>query len=424
VSKQSIPLAAVIGIDWADQHHDISLQESGSATVEALRLPHTPEALTAWLVGLRARFGGKPVGIAVETSRGPLIHALLDYEFIVLYPVNPRSLQRFREAFFPSGAKDDGPDANLLREMLLKHRDRLRAWEADDVETRTLRRLVQDRRRLVDLKTKLVQHLTAALKEYFPQALSWAGEDLSGPMASAFLLRWPTLEALQRARPQQVRKFFYAHNCRRDELIEQRLGEIAAATPLTRDAAVIATSVLLVQTLVRQLQALTPSLACFEREIEGRFAAHPDADLFRSLPGSGPALSPRLLVIFGADRSRFESADEIQRLSGIAPVTRGSGKSRSVHWRWAAPKFVRQSLHEFAHHSIRYSAWARAYYDQQRARGHGHHAAVRALAFKWIRIIYRCWQQRTPYDEKTYVRALLHRGSPLAHKLAPHAEAA
>lgn len=325
------PLSAVIGIDWADQHHDLSLQELEGGTVERLRLAHTPEALADWLSGLRERFGGGRVGIAVETSRGPLIHALLDYEFVVLYPINPRSLRRFREAFAPSGAKDDMPDADLLREMLLKHRDRLRAWEADDPETRALRRLVQDRRSVVDLKTKLVQQLTATLKEYFPQALSWAGEDLGSVLAADFLLKWPTLAALQRTRAKTVREFYYAHNCRRGELIEARLREIEAALPLTRDRAIVETSALMAQTLARQLKTLAASIQRFEEAIEQRFAAHPDAPLFRSLPGSGAALAPRLLVVFGADRRRFEDALEVQQLSGIAPVTRRSGKSRSVH---------------------------------------------------------------------------------------------
>jgi hypothetical protein len=120
------PLAALIGIDWADAHHEVSLQASGSDRVERCRLEQTPEAIRAWAVELRARFAGQPVGIALETVRGPLVHALLDYDHLILYPVNPRSLQRFRETFAPSRAKDDPTDADLLRELMAKHRDRLR----------------------------------------------------------------------------------------------------------------------------------------------------------------------------------------------------------------------------------------------------------------------------------------------------------
>jgi transposase len=416
-------LAALIGIDWADQHHDVSLQESSNPQVENRRIRHTPEALAAWIAELRTRFPGQNVGIAVETSRGPLIHALLEHEFIVLYPINPRSLHRFREAFAPSGAKDDQPDAELLREMLLKHRDRLHAWIADDVDTRALRRLVESRRKAVDLRTKLVQQLIAALKEYFPQAIEWAGEDLASPLACDFLIKWPTLEALQSERPYRIRKFYTAHNCRRIDLIEQRIAEIQKALSLTRDAAIVQTGALLVQMLVTQLKALAPNIRRFEKEIEDRFAQHADADLFKALPGSGAALAPRLLAAFGSQRDRFKSAEDMQQYCGIAPVTERSGRSQWVHWRWAAPTFVRQTFHEFAQHSIRQSTWARAFYALQRARGKDHHAAVRALAFKWIRIIWRCWKDRTPYNEARYLKALTQRGSPLALKLefAAHA---
>lgn len=420
-----IPLAATIGIDWADDHHDVSLQETESGRVETLRVTHTPESLMEWIGQLRTRFRGERIGIAIETSRGPLVHALLEHDFIVLYPVNPRSLHRFRETFTPSGAKDDLPDAHLLRELLVKHRDRLRVWKPDDTETRALRRLAEMRRRTVDQRTQLTQQLRAALKEYFPLALVLAGQDLSSEMAADFLLRWPTLQALQRARPHTIRRFYQNHNCRSRDRIAQRINKIRSAVPLTTDLAILETSALLVQTLARQLKALAPSIARFDEEIAARFATHPDADLFESLPGSGAVIAPRLLAHFGSDRERFTSAEDIQKLSGIAPVTERSGKlgKRWVHWRWAASTFVRQSFHEFAMHSIRSSQWARAYYELQRERGKDRHAAIRALAFKWIRILYRCWKSRTPYNEAQYVQSLVRRGSPLAARLG-HAAAA
>ena len=414
-------VAAVIGIDWADDHHDIAMQIGATGAVERRRLPHTPEALAAWVTELRTRVSSATgtIAIAVETSRWPLVHALLEYSEFVLYPINPRSLKRFRETFAPSGAKDDRPDAELLRELVATHRDRLRAWVPDDAATRALRRLVEHRRTVVDMRTQLVQQLTAALKDYYPQALAWAGDDLASPLACAFLRKWPTLVAVQRADPKTLRKFYTTHNCRRPALIDHRLAEMATATPLTRDPAVIAPNVALVQMLVRQVQALAPSLQQFETAIAEQFAHHADADLFRSLPGSGAALAPRLLVAFGSDRTRFRSAAEFQQFSGIAPVTKRSGRSCVVHWRWAASTFVRQSLHEFALHSIRYSAWARAYYARQRARGKTHHAAIRALAFKWIRILWRCWHDHRRYDEAHYLRALHARHSPLVAALQP-----
>lgn len=410
-------LTALIGIDWGDSKHAFVLQEVGSNKVERGEITHTPEALTEWLAGLQRRFEGGHVGICLETSRGPLVHALLEYAFLVLYPVNPKSAKRFREAFATSGAKDDPSDAELLLELLAKHADRLRRWIPDDVETRKLARLTEARREAVNRRTRLTQQLRAELKGYFPQALHWAGEDLGTPLATDFLLKWPTLQALQRAHPGTVRKFYNAHNCRRAELIDERLAAMRTATALTTDTAIIEPSVLIVQMLARQIQAVNPSIDLYEERIEKIFQAHADADLFSCLPGSGPALAPRLLAAFGTDRERFEDALEVQQYTGIAPVTERSGKQCHVHWRWSASTFVRQTFHEFAGLSIQKSAWARAYYDLQRERGKGHHAAVRSLAYKWIRIVYRCWQDKIAYDEARYIESLRKRGSPLVQRL-------
>lgn len=410
-------LAAWIGIDWADQHHDIALHPAGSEAVEEKRIRATPEALNEWIAELRRRFGGQPVGVCLEQSKGALIHALLEHEFLVLYPINPSTLDQFRKAFATSRAKSDSGDADLLRELLEKHRDRLHAWKPDDSQTRAIGRLVEARRKAVDQRTQLIQRLIAELKGYFPQALEWAGEDLGSPMASAFLQRWPTLEAVRRARPETLRRFYATHHCRSVELINRRIKQIRTAVPLVTDPAIVEPSAMTVQLLAEQLKPLDKGIKAYDERIQELFSQHPDSHLFDCLPGSGAVLAPRLLTAFGADRSRYAAAANIQQYSGIAPVTEASGKSRWVHRRWAAPKFVRQTFHEFAGHSIRRSVWARAYYDQMRRRGKGHHAAVRALAFKWIRILWRCWQDRTPYDEERYLEALRRRGSPLVETL-------
>lgn len=415
-------LAARIGIDWADDHHDVCLQEAGSSRVESGRIAQEPRALAEWVAALRQRFGGRPVGICLETSRAPLVTALIEHDFIVLFPVNPRTLKRFREAFAPNGAKDDPDDAGLLLELLSKHEDRLHRWKPDDAQTRAIARLVEARRKAVDLRTKLTNQLTAELKGYFPQALSWAGE-LDSQLATDFLQRWPTLQAVRSQTAHTIRKFYYGHNCRRADLIEQKIEEICTAVALTNDPAIVETSALNVQMLARQIDALRPSIARYDKEIATRFGDHPDAHLFDSLPGSGPAMAPRLLSAFGSQRDRFQAATEVQEYSGIAPVTKRSGKQSQVTWRWSAPKFVRQSFHEFARLSIHHSAWARAYYEMQRDRGKSRHAAIRALAFKWIRIIFRCWKERTAYDEAQYIQALVARRSPLAQRLSLSAAA-
>jgi transposase len=417
-SPPLLPLAALIGLDWGAQRHAIALQAMNSATVESVQLDHTPEAIAAWLATLAHRFGGEKIGVAIETSRGAIVHALLEAPFIVLYPINPRSLCRFREAFSPNGAKDDAPDARLLLTLLAKHRAQLTAWTPDDADTRALRRLVQHRRTLIDWRTQLTQQLQAILREYFPLALHVTGDDLSAPLAVAFLLRWPTLAALQRARPATVRSFYTTHHSRSAARIVARLEAIATAVPLTTDPAIIEPSAHLAQALAHQLRALGPSLTQLEATIAEAFAAHPDAALFHAVPGAGAAFAPRLLVAFGTDRTRFPSAADVQKTAGIAPITVRSGKSCVIHWRWATSTFLRQTFHEFAQYSLPHVAWAHAFYRTQRQRGKSHHAAIRALAFKWIRILWRCWHDHTPYDDARYVRALAHRGSPLSTHLA------
>ncbi len=418
---KSTEFAAYIGIDWADQKHDICLQEAGSNQIESLRLDHKPDSISNWVSQLQQRFQGQPIALALEQKRGGLLYSLMHYEFIVLYPVNPKALSSYREAFATSGAKDHPVDAALLLEMVRLHRNRLRPWTPDDPLTRELSLLVEYRRRLVDDKTYLTNRLQALLKQYFPQALDWAGA-LDSLVAIDFLSLWPQLEAIQKASPEAVRNFYRSHGCRLGEKLPQRQAEISAARPLTSDQAVVTASITMVQALLEPLRGLIAGIQSFDQQIKACYEQHPDKEIFNSLPGAGPVLAPRLLAAFGADRERYQGAEEIQCFSGIAPVTERSGKTKFIRRRLACPKFVRQSFHEFANSSIKWSRWARAYYDQQRHRGNKHHEAIRALAYKWTRIIYRCWQDHEPYDEAVYIAKLELRGSPLAKLIPAKAE--
>jgi hypothetical protein len=148
------------------------------------------------------------------------------------------------------------------------------------------------------------------------------------------------------------------------------------------------------------------AILSYDQQIETLARQHPDFAIIDSLPGAGPALVPRLIAALGTQRDRYQSASDLQAYSGIAPVLASSGKQHWVHWRWACPKFVRQTFHEWAAHSIGASAWAKAYYEQQRANGKPRNTVVRALAFKWIRILFRCWKDRKPYREDLYREAL------------------
>ena len=409
-------LVAYIGLDWGDERHSVHLQ-TADGTLEHVELEQKPDVLHAWVTQLKERFAGGQVAIALEQRKGAVVNALMLYDFLVLYPINPKALARYREAFRTSRAKDDPMDSHLLLDLVVRHRDRLRAWIPDTVEARTLQLLCEQRRKLVNHRVALTNRLTSLLKQYFPQALEWVG-DLASRQGCDFLGQWPNLAVLQAARPSAIRKFYQAHNCRKASVIEARLAAITTAQPLTSDPAIVDPLSLSVQTYATQLHALIRAIEAFDDRIAEVFAQHADHDLFDSFPGAGDVCAPRLAAAFGTDRSRWESAAELQSYSGIGPVTERSGKTIWVHHRLACPKFVKQTFHEFADQSIRFSTWARAYYDQQRARGNHHHAALRALAYKWIRILFRCWKDRKPYNENIYVQALRRRGSPLAKTFA------
>jgi len=296
---KEIPIAVYVGLDWADQQHVVCWQAAGSSQVETATVRQRPEPLQAWVAQLRSRFPEGVIAIALEQSRGPVIAALMHYDFLRLYPINPKSLARYREAFSSSGAKDDPNDAALLLDLLVKHRDRFSPWIPDDALSRQLALRVEHRRQLVDLKTSLTHQLSSQLKLYFPQALDWAGE-LDSLQACDFLQRWPTLQAVQKARTTQLEKFYTRHNCRRPQLIQQRIEQIGQAQPLTHDIALVAAGSAMVLALVALVRDLICRLQQWQQEISQLFIQHPDQTVFASFPAAGPVFAPRLQAAFGS----------------------------------------------------------------------------------------------------------------------------
>jgi transposase len=419
--KPEVEFAAFAGIDWADAKHDICLQAGSSEEREWIVVPHRAAAIDTWANTLRQRVQGRPVAVCLELAKGPLVYALQKHDFLVLFPVHPATLAKYRQAFTPGRAKADPTDAELALELLLRYRAKLKPLTAQSGPMRMLLRLVEQRRRLVGDQNRISSRLIDALKQYFPDVLAWFA-DRDTLLFCDFLTRWPTLKQLQRARRATLLSFFHEHHVRSQACIEERLHAIKSATPLTDDVAVIRPNQLLVLALVEQLRVTLQAIESFDAEIATVSQTLPDYALFRALPGAGATLAPRLLVAFGEQRERYGSAAELQRYAGIAPVTESSGKKHWVHWRLQCPTFLRQTFVEWAGATIPRSFWAAAYYRQQRDKGCSHQAAVRALAFKWIRIVYRCWQTRTPYDESTYLHALKRRGSPLLTSIAATAK--
>jgi transposase len=405
--------AAWVAIDWAEDKHYWCILVAATGQRETGSLNNTPEAVVQWAVALQQRFPGALLAVCLEQSRGPLVFQLAKYAHLVLYPVHPATVARYRAAFFPSGAKGDPGDTALLLEILLHHRQHLRRLDPDTPETRLLALLVEQRRKLVDERTRHSNRLTAWLKLYYPQPLDWI-DDIDAPLGCDLLQRWPTLQQLQRAHSQTLRRFFAQHNCRSAQRMDQRMQAIREATAAVHDPVLLEAGTAATASLVALLQRLHERIAALDQRIAELTPKHPEAYLFAGLPGAGPVLLPRLIVAFGTQRQRFQSAAELAAYSGIAPVCRQSGHSKVVIFRRACPDFLRQTFHEFAACSMARCAWARAFYQSQKDRGKTHHAAVRALAFKWIRILFRCWKDRVPYEENRYLRGLQQRHSPLA----------
>lgn len=412
MQEEASAFAAFVGIDWADRKHDVCLQVAGSDTCEASILEHRPTAIEAWARNLRERFDGQRVAVCLELSQGPIVSALLEHDIFVIFPVNPSTLAKYRKAFTPSGAKDDPTDAALALELLRRHPEKLTVLRRESPNMRALRRFVEARRDLVQDRVRITNRLTFTLKAYFPQVLDWF-RDKETDVFAAFLERWPSLLDVQRARRETIIDFFHAHNVRRATTVDRRIEAIRCERALTSDPAVIEPARALVGALLPQLRAVSAGIDRLDSEIAQRCQQLPDYRLFADLPGAGPVFASRLLAAFGEQRDRFADAAAFQKYTGIAPVTERSGNKHWVHWRWACPTFLRQTFVEWVASSIPHSFWARAFYQRHKAKGASHNATIRALAFKWIRILFRCWIDKTPYNESRYLSALQQRQSPL-----------
>jgi len=405
--------AVCVALDWSDQQHAFALQFAAANSKETGMITASPEGFHGWLEALHARCPNQRGAVILEAGRNSVVHMLVEHPWLEIFPIHPATCARFRTAFTPSRAKDDVPDAEVLLTLLLRHRDQLHRLHRDSAQTRELAALVVARRHAVDRRTQIGHQLRTTLKSYFPQALQLIGEAFEHPMALDFLNRWPDLGSLKKARATTLRTFYYLHRARRTELIEQRIKLIAEARPLTQDPAVVAPAVMQVQMFVELLRVQEKHVARFDERIAELFAAHPAAVFFRQLPGAGASLAPRLLVAFGDDLSRYPTPSSLQKYAGVAPVLERSGQKSWTHWRWHAPIFLRQSLVEWAGQTVAFCPWAKAFYWQHRNAGKGHQGILRALAFKWIRILWRCWQAHEPYDDARYVAALRRRNSPL-----------
>jgi transposase len=407
--------AAHVGWDWADKEHELSVSSGGRPARKEI-VGGSANAIHEWAAAQLKRYDGAPIAVCIESSRGTAVHALMCYPHIVLHPVNPKSASLLREALFPSQKKDDPVDADVLRQFVEKHRDRLHPLNPGDAATRKLGLLSEHRKKIVNGITQVTNRLRSNLKDYYPQALELIG-DLDTQLACDFLEQWPTLQQLKRARPTTIETFFRRHNSRSAERIAERLAIISSARVLTDDRALVEGGSIKTACDVLELRGKLAARAQIDKAIGDEYPEHPDYALINSFPGVGPVIGPRLIGLLGLDRDRFTSAKQLQQFTGIAPITRQSGGrkgAKSVHRRLARPKFPHQTIVEWAGLSIPHSPWAMAYYEQLIARGLRHYAALRALGYKWLRILFQCWATATPYSEQRHIAELARRGSPVA----------
>lgn len=403
-----------VGLDWGDESHGVVVWDAHSdEEMRRFEVRHSPQGLDE-LVGELSR-SGTVLGVAVESSRHLVVVKLLQGNFPV-YPINPKVSKKWRESEKPQETATDLSDAGVLAKNLCHRHKELRRLRPDDEMTRTLAMLCSDETQLIAERTALVNKLIATLKMYYPQALGWMSQ-WTLPSAWEFILTFPTPEAFRTASQETVLGFLKDHRLgmtkKRTRMVEER----TKPNPWPVDPALQEAKSFLAVRLCKQLGTLEATLREYRTRIEELFAQHPDRDIFSSLPGAGSKLAPRLLTMFGSERDRYQDAKAIAEFSGTAPATKKSGKRKkdlgTVHFRKSCNKDYRNDMQLFSRASVKFSAWAHAFYTGCRDRGQEHNEALRNLGTKWIKIMFRMWQERQPYDEGRYLTSLIQHGSPL-----------
>jgi transposase len=348
---------------------------------------------------LPADAGEAEVVIGIETDRGPWVAALVAAGYLV-FPVNPLQASRYRQRHGVSGAKSDAGDAHVLADMVRTDSHQLRPADGDSPEAEGIKALARMHKTMIWDRTRTTQRLRHQLREYFPAALE-AFADLDAPDAlellgtapdparAARLTRAQVSAALRRARRRDIPG-------RTDAILAALRGE-----HLGQNAALTAAYAATVRSLIALLVTLNQQVKALEEQVREHFGRHPDAEIILSQPGLGPVLGARVLGEFGDDPHRYASAKARKNYAGTSPITRASGKKKTVAARFIRNDRLIDALTRWAFASLTASPGARAFYDQQRAKGHEHNDALRRLASRLTGILHGCLKTRTRYDEAT-----------------------
>lgn len=395
------------GFDWAMEQHQFAVIDRDGTVLLNMRFSNDA---VGWSE-LRAKVALFPhLGVAIETSCGPAVERLLEVG-VTVYPINPKAAERFRDRKAPAGVKNDPLDAWCFADALRTDGHGWRELRPLDPQTAELRILCRDEIALIEQRTAMVLQLKAALHEYYPTALA-AFDDWTSPGAWQFVISFPDPHRLASAGKRKWEKFLHSHKLYRPETARKRLDLFAKAAEFTSPSqAVTNAKSLLAITLCKQLCGLQTHLDEYRDRITELFNNHPDRDCFGSLPGAGPKLAPRLLSELGSDRARFDSHESLQAYAGTAPVTQQSGKRSIARMRRACNKTLRATVHLWADLSRPTCAWAQAYYQHKKEQGMSHAAALRCLGQRWLKILWKMWQTRTPYNESLHTRNQVNHGS-------------
>lgn len=404
-----MPAFVAVGIDSSDAHHDIHAEAVGAAPELRFRVSNDLAGFERLLDALREAYGDLPCRFALENPSLLLARFLLHAGHAV-YAINPRSVAKMREALASSGKKDDPIDAESLCILLRRRAEDLAPVRLGSAEGLLLAGLVRQRVDVVEEKNRVLNQLTAVLKGYYPRALELFG-NLEQPLTLAFLKAFGSPAKLGSATEEEWKALFsgqrYPRPARIADLWEKAGQPQVAVSPVDE-----ALGTRQVRRLVRTLEVLLDELHSLEDEVKERFEQLPDAKIFRSLPGAAAVLAPALFAILGDDRERWDDWRDVARISGTVPVTRSSGGFRAINMRQHCDHGARRTLHLFAGCSRRSCGWANQFYADQRRRGKSHGTALRNLATKWLRILFRLWKDRIAYDEAVYLKQRDDRQAP------------
>jgi transposase len=390
-----------LGLDWGDKAHMVWVGTEAGEKVVHMKVEQTFEGMSQfgrWLNECEA--AGIEIWAAIERPEGRIVDFLLDHG-VVVYPINPKALDRARDRFRTSRAKSDEFDAWVLAEFVRTDHVHLSPVQPSSPQAQELKMLSRDYHRLVREQTRLINQLTDTLKEYYPRFLE-VFEDLTSELALDFLEVCPTPEAMEGLTEKQWQQFAQAHRLRSKRTAE--LWERFHRPRLPMPAHVVRAKSRLVGMLVQQLRVTVTGVKAYRAEVQRFFACCPAAKLTKTLPGGHSGIIiPTIWAELGDAPGRWKSFRHLQAQAGTVPVTRQSQKSRSVCFRFACNRRLRYGAHWLAFISLRTSDWARAYYNAQRRRGHSHRRALRALASKWLKIIFVMWSTHVPYDENLHL---------------------